>query len=362
MSKDLPQPQQSEEVDLGQLFKLIGNAFERFFKFIGSILNKLFLAFVWCVFFIKKHLIKFAIAGALGIGLGFVLEKTGEPVYESHMVVKQNYPSVGENLYATLSYYNDLVNQGDTKTLANALGIDTSEVDVSTILGFDMESVITENQKIKNFDKYRKELDSTLASTIKYKDYLKNEKDYNHQMQQITIWASDRSNLKEVFEKIVKGIEDNQYFKKERYKDSLELKKEEEYLQEALDKSDTLQETYKNILKESIKTNADKGGQVNLTFEGNSEKDKTKEYDLFMNDIKLREKLKENLRKQEEKKEIIEIISSKQDSGSIDNSKTLFGLDLGLKKYYAILFVVITFIVLVGLEFVRYLERFKDKI
>ena len=81
-----------------------------------------------------------------------------------------------------------------------------------------------------------------------------------------------------------------------------------------------------------------------------------------MNDIKLREKLKENLRKQEEKKEIIEIISSKQDSGSINNSKELLGFDLGLKKYYAILFVVITFIVLVGLEFVRYLERFKDKI
>ena len=70
MSKDLPQPQQSEEVDLGQLFKLIGNAFERFFNFIGNILNKLFLAFVWMVFFLKKHLIKFVIAGVIGVGLG----------------------------------------------------------------------------------------------------------------------------------------------------------------------------------------------------------------------------------------------------------------------------------------------------
>ena len=43
MSKDLPQPpqNQSDEVDLGQLFKLIGNAFDRFFKFIGSVFNKL---------------------------------------------------------------------------------------------------------------------------------------------------------------------------------------------------------------------------------------------------------------------------------------------------------------------------------
>jgi hypothetical protein len=48
-------PQPSEEVDLGQLFKMIGNAFQRLFQFIGSIFNKLFLAFVWLVFFIKKH-------------------------------------------------------------------------------------------------------------------------------------------------------------------------------------------------------------------------------------------------------------------------------------------------------------------
>ena len=59
MSNDLPKPQQSEEVDLGQLFKLIGNAFDRFFRFIGNIFKTLFLAFVWFVFFIKKHIIKF---------------------------------------------------------------------------------------------------------------------------------------------------------------------------------------------------------------------------------------------------------------------------------------------------------------
>ena len=37
MSKELPQPQQSEEVDLGQLFKLIGNAFNRLIKFFSNI-------------------------------------------------------------------------------------------------------------------------------------------------------------------------------------------------------------------------------------------------------------------------------------------------------------------------------------
>ncbi len=41
MSKKLPETHNpSEEVDLGQLFNQIGNAFERFFKLIGLILGK----------------------------------------------------------------------------------------------------------------------------------------------------------------------------------------------------------------------------------------------------------------------------------------------------------------------------------
>ena len=225
-----------------------------------------------------------------------------------------------------------------------------------------MESIITENQKIKNFDRYRKDLDSTLATTIQYKDYLKNEKDYNHQMQQITIWARDRSNLKGVFERIVEGVKENAYFKDERDKDTLELASEIKDLKEALTKSENLQETYKEILEKGVEQNTEKSGQVNLTFEGNSEKDKTREYDLFMNDIILRNKLVQKQREKADKEEIIEIISSKQDSGSIDNSKELLGLDLGLKKYYAILIIAFMFLGLLGLEFVRFLERFKDKI
>ena len=105
MSKEItPQSNNSEEVDLGQLFKLIGNAFSRFFNFIGNILNSLFLAFVWMVFFAKKHLVKIAIAGILGIAFGLFLEKTSEPVYKSYCIVKQNI-STGEVLNNSIKVY-----------------------------------------------------------------------------------------------------------------------------------------------------------------------------------------------------------------------------------------------------------------
>ena len=60
----------SEEVDLGQLFKMIGSAFTRLYKFIGSIFNHFFLAFVWLVFFVKKRIIILSAAGFLGLIAG----------------------------------------------------------------------------------------------------------------------------------------------------------------------------------------------------------------------------------------------------------------------------------------------------
>ena len=89
MSENI-QPQSSEEVDLGQLFKLIGNAFDRFFNFIYTIFKSIFLAFVWLVFFVKKRLIILALAGILGFVYGMLNSKSAAPKYESSVTVVQN--------------------------------------------------------------------------------------------------------------------------------------------------------------------------------------------------------------------------------------------------------------------------------
>ena len=50
------QNQQAEEVDLGQLFRMIGNGFNRLFNFIGTIFNEIFKGFLWLVLFIEKRI------------------------------------------------------------------------------------------------------------------------------------------------------------------------------------------------------------------------------------------------------------------------------------------------------------------
>ncbi|AUP79399.1 YveK family protein [Flavivirga eckloniae] len=357
MSKDLPQPQQSEEVDLGQLFKLIGNAFSNLFRFIGSIFNKLFLAFVWLVFFVKKHAVKLAIAGVVGIVLGIVLEKTSEPVYKSSITVKQNYET-GENLYNTISYYKDLIKQEDISTLKSVLGV--KEEEAASILNFEIEPLISENEKLQEFDTYLKTLDTSLTKTVDYKTFLKNSKEHNHQYQQITIKAKERNNFKTVFRKIIASIDSNTYFKREQEKDLRELKEQASAISKALVKSDTLLAVYQKAIVKSAENNNDSQAQITIANKGNQSS--TKEFELYNKDLELRQELVEIEREIANKEHIIEITSSKQDSGTIDDKKELFGNMISPKLYYAIILVGLTFITLLCLRIVNFLERYKDKI
>ena len=169
MSTNSNTPNNSEEVDLGQLFKLIGNAFDRFFNFIRSIFTHLFLAFVWFVLFLKKRIIILALAGISGLIIGSLSSKTAPPKYKSSVTVVQNYPT-GENLYNSVGYYNDLLKQRDYETLGSVLNLDLEKT--KSILIFDVQPVVSSNNKLLAFNKYMKQLDSLAATKIDYEDFL----------------------------------------------------------------------------------------------------------------------------------------------------------------------------------------------
>ncbi|GAA3656601.1 hypothetical protein [Flavivirga jejuensis] len=358
MSKDLPQPQQSEEVDLGQLFKLIGNAFSNLFHSIGRLFNKLFLAFVWLVFFVKTHVLKLIIAGIVGVVLGIVLEKTSEAVYKSSITLKQNYDT-GENLYNEINYYKNLIKQEDISTLENILGIKSDEAE--SILDFEIEPVISENEKLQEFDAYLKEIDTSLLETIEYKTFLNNSKDHDHQYQKITIKAEERKNFKKVFHKIITNINSNVYFKREQEKDLIELRERASAITKSLIKADTLLAVYQKAIVKSAENNNDFQGKINITTDKGRESS-TKEFELYNKGLELRASLIEIEREIADKEYIIEITSSKQDSGTIDDKKELFDVMISPKRYYAIILIGLTFITLLSLRFVKFLERYKDKI
>ena len=71
--------QNNEEVDLGQLFVMIGNTINRFFQFIVSILRNCFLV-LYGLFFVKKHIVVFSVTATAGLIAGFIIEETSAPV------------------------------------------------------------------------------------------------------------------------------------------------------------------------------------------------------------------------------------------------------------------------------------------
>ena len=349
-------PQPSEEVDLGQLFKMIGNGFRRLFQFISSIFKQLFLAFVWFVFFLKKRVIILLIAAAVGLALGLVLNKTSSPIYKSSISVKQNYPT-GENLYGSIEYYNGLLKDRDYEVLGRVLGIGE---DVSyEIVEFNIEPIITDNDRVVMFDQYITELDSLAASKVEYEAFINNIKDYKHRNQQISIKSTTRANFKAVFTNIVDNINSNSFFKKEQAKDIFELEESKAAIEQALVQSDSLQRTYKRVLEQQ--TDAKSGAEIGITFEGDNDIYKTREYDLYLNDIRLRKELVDINRQLNDIENIVDAISSKQESGFVDNTKELLGMKLSSRIYYPYLFFLLAFVALLAMEFFKFIEKYKPE-
>lgn len=357
MSENTTPTPQNEEVDLGQLFKIIGSVFDKLFKLIGKILNGFFLAFVWLVFFIRKNIIFLAVAAIVGFGFGLFLEKTSKPIYKSSITIKQNYDT-GDDLYDLINYSDGLVGQNDYNTLHNLLSL--SESQVSSISEFDVEPLVSNNEKLRAYDSYIKTLDSTVATMLDYKTFLKNNKDSKYKYQQVIIKSNERKNFKLVFEKIVENVNTNTFFVREQEKEVKELENRKNTINNLLVKSDSLQNLYQRVLEKDNKTDA--SSEIGITFEGDAGKNKTKEYELYLNDGKLRREIVSIEREIAEKEEIIEVVSSKQESGIIYNKIEVFGLLIPSKSFFSLIFGGLMFFILGLLKALKFLERYKTKI
>ena len=121
-----------------------------------------------------------------------------------------------------------------------------------------------------------------------------------------------------------------------------------------------MQKVYKIVLEKSAEKVT--GGETSITFEGADDKSVTKEFELYNSDLELRRELVTIQRKKEDIQNIIEIVSSGQNEGVIDNSRNVFGLKFSKKLFFGLLLALLVFGVLLTLEFLRFLEKYKSKI
>lgn len=312
MSQEVPKGSQNEEVDLGQLFNMIGRLFDRFFNFIGSIFKAIFSVFIYALKAIVNNFKIIVIVLLLAGVLGFILQRTQKDIYESQMLVKPYFDSKFQ-LVTNINYYNALIGEKDYTQLTSIFEID--EESAKQIIEFEIHpGPENENDKIKQYDTFLKSLDSTRAQNISFDEFVENRSIYSGDVFEINV----KSFKKDIFRSLEEGLNStftNTYSVKKREKRDSLIYIERNRILASIKEADSLQNVYLRVMEEESKM---KDGSY-TTKDGMSfirEKTKTREYDLLQEVNKLREELGKLDAQKVEEDVYFDTLSSFQDVGA----------------------------------------------
>lgn len=339
----------SDEIDLGQLFQMIGRGFQKLFNFIGSIFKGVFHIIMLFLLFVQKNIILIGaaiIAGGIG---GFVLDQIVPERYISRMVVEPNFNSV-QQLYNNIAFYNDLAKAQDSVALATALNI--TEHEAASVKEIFADSYSDENQKIQLFDKFISGLDTTTVKAIDFENYLENFNSLDARFHQISIISTDNRVAKKVQPAIINSISVNEYFKLQKKINDENLDLQEEIYKKQLVELDSLQSLYRTVMvKEADKPM--QGTNINLAEGGESQ---GRELALIQEKDILKEKLVELNEERANKSTIINVISDFPTRGV-----ELKGIWNSYKFKLPVALLILVFGLLALLELNRYLKSYNQK-
>jgi hypothetical protein len=307
----------SEEVDLGVLFKAIGNMFKALFSSIASIFSKIYRLFIYsCKILIDNYKIILPVI-IVSFLIGVFKESKSEPLFSSKMLVKTFFDSKYQ-LIDNLNYYNSLINNENLKELKMVFDIDDD--DLKSLVSFSISPGLeSRNDLLKHYDRYVKEIDTSMTSLISFEEYIKNRELFSGNLFEISVV----SNKTDVFKKLEKGLNtsfENDY--------SLQIKKKRDSvilitktsIKEQVKQINALKETYINVLEEESKSPDLTMGYSQIPLA--EQPSKTKEFELLNKEIELQDKLRVLEEKLIRENQFFEIISRFQDSGTIYKTLT----------------------------------------
>jgi hypothetical protein len=193
-------PQGSNEIDLGQLFELIKKGFDKLFKM-----------FLRIFVYFKKNIIKLGVLIAIGVGVGFLMNKLIPKKLKVEVLVKPNFESE-DYLYATVDEIASNIIAKDTVFFRNM------EIDVSDLQSFmlqiePLEEVEVDKDIIEQGNKYLEVLqnyrnDEFILNVIKSEILQK-----SIQIHRITFSYKDATSGEEITRKLINYLNANPYFK-----------------------------------------------------------------------------------------------------------------------------------------------------
>ncbi|HRB72356.1 MAG TPA: hypothetical protein PK776_10970 [Flavobacterium sp.] len=186
---------EDKEIDLSQVSKKIGSAFQSFSDWIFD-----------GILFVKKNIIIISVLFVLGAGLGFYLDKSGK-VYENQAIVIPNFESV-DYLYAKVSLLNAKIKERDYNFLTK-LGIknpkDISKIGIEPII--DIYRFIDNSEE--NFQMIK-----LMAEDGDMQKILEDEvTSKNYKFHAISFLTNGVTNRSETLDPLMKFFNDSDYYK-----------------------------------------------------------------------------------------------------------------------------------------------------
>lgn len=312
MSDNKSQPSQNEEVDLGQLFNAIGRMFDRFFKFLGNIFKGLFSVIIYALKPVVNNIKIISIVVMAAVIVGFIADYFKSPVYYSDMLVRPYFDSKYQ-LANNIDYYNALIESSNYGELASVFDIDA--IEAKELLSFEIEiGPETQNDLLREYDEYIRSIDSTLANDVTYDDYISNRDILAGTIFSIKAKSTKHDIFKSLESGFVETLENDYSRKLKRKRDSSLLVRVKGY-QEEIHRIDSLQGIYLNIMKSESEDNKISISSSSL-FPLMQERTKTREYDLFQEELAIREKARKLEETLIEESDYFDILSGFEEVGT----------------------------------------------
>jgi hypothetical protein len=347
MSDKLPQQPQDEEVDLGQLFNAIGRVFERLFSFLGKILKGLFSIIIYGLKPLVNNLKLVAIILMASSLIGFIVDKVNKPIYKSDMLVKPYFDSKYE-LANNVDYFNALISSDNAKELSTVFEIDT--IDAKELIGFEMKiGPETPNDLLLEYNDYIKNIDSSLADDVTYDKFVDNRDILSGSVFSV----SAKSHKEDIFISLEKGFVKtfkNSYSEKVKGIRDEAIKIKTVAYKEELKRIDSIQKIYFQVIKaesENPNSNIGLGGMLPLT----KEKTLTREYDLFREELKIRDSLVSFQELLVKENDYYDILSGFEEVGTIDRS--FFSKYIFLLPLLVLTMMMLTYLIFKAFKFIK---------
>lgn len=341
MSTETTPKHSNDEVDILQIFKLIGDGIKKALQFFYNLIYNIFVFIIQILMFLKRNILYIVGAALLGFGLSYFLERNNLPIYEGEAIVEPNFQTELE-LRSRIDQFNLLLAEENHTQLAEDLNIDVDQA--SEIIYFEMNPIYSLNKQRYDYYDYIYEKDSTLSKTFTFDMYLENMRFEDYPEFAIRIVSLNQHIYKDLGNSIW-DFSDSENIKKRQQFLTESYRVNKKYLENTLKSIDSTRSTLRQVMI----SEANKNSNATTTFDLGSNSTYSERPELYNYEKELRLELMQVIRAIEGTNEVVNVTKNFPKSGRLVLSSQ--------RNNIIIAFVSAVIVILLLISLVKYLSK-----